>query len=72
MIKYSKVSLTCPISGKILEDIDFEIREGEFFVIIGPSGSGKTTTLKLINRLIEQTEGDILFQGKKLKDYNLR
>ena len=55
MIKYSKVSLTCPISGKILEDIDFEIREGEFFVIIGPSGSGKTTTLKLINRLIEQT-----------------
>lgn len=54
------------------EDIDFEIREGEFFVIIGPSGSGKTTTLKLINRLIEQTEGDILFQGKKLKDYNLR
>ena len=72
MIKYSKVSLTCPISGKILEDIDFEIREGEFFVIVGPSGSGKTTTLKLINRLIEQTEGDILFQGKKLKDYNLR
>lgn len=72
MIKYANVSLTCPISGKILEDINFEIKEGEFFVLVGPSGSGKTTTLKLINRLIEQTEGDILFQGKKLKDYNLR
>lgn len=72
MIKYSNVSLRCPINGPILENISFEIQEGEFFVIIGPSGSGKTTTLKLINRLIEQTDGDILFQGRKLKDYNLR
>lgn len=72
MINYTNVSLTCPVSGKILDDISFEIKEGEFFVLVGPSGSGKTTTLKLINRLIEQTEGDILFQNKKLKDYNLR
>lgn len=72
MINYTNVSLTCPVSGKILDDINFEIKEGEFFVLVGPSGSGKTTTLKLINRLIEQTEGDILFQNKKLKDYNLR
>lgn len=72
MINYSNVSLTCPISGKILEDMNFEIQEGEFFVLVGPSGSGKTTTLKLINRLIEQTEGDIYFQGKKLKDYDIR
>ncbi|MCI6272333.1 MAG: ABC transporter ATP-binding protein [Erysipelotrichaceae bacterium] len=72
MINYTNVSLTCPVSGKILDDINFEIKEGEFFVLVGPSGSGKTTTLKLMNRLIEQTEGDILFQNKKLKDYNLR
>ena len=72
MINYKNVSLTCSVSGKILDDISFEIKEGEFFVLVGPSGSGKTTTLKLINRLIEQTEGDILFQNKKLKDYNLR
>ena len=72
MINYTNVSLTCPVSGKILDDISFEIKEGEFFVLVGPSGSGKTTTLKLINRLIEQTEGDIFFQNKKLKDYNLR
>lgn len=72
MINYKNVSLTCSVSGKILDDISFEIKEGEFFVLVGPSGSGKTTTLKLMNRLIEQTEGDILFQNKKLKDYNLR
>ena len=55
-----------------MRDLTFTIQEGEFFVIIGPSGCGKTTTLKLINRLLEQTDGDIFFQGKRLKDYNLR
>ena len=72
MIEYKNVSLTCKINGKILDNLSFEINEGEFFVLIGPSGSGKTTTLKLINRLIEQTDGDIYFNGKRLKEYNLR
>ncbi|HEM2800311.1 TPA: ABC transporter ATP-binding protein [Streptococcus suis] len=69
MIDYQNVSLTCKVSGPILK---FDIQEGEFFVLIGPSGSGKTTTLKLINRLIEQTEGEVFFQGKRLKDFDLR
>ena len=72
MIKYNNVSLCCSVKGLILDNLSFEIKNGEFFVLIGPSGSGKTTTLKLINRLIEQTEGDIYFQDKKLKDYNVR
>lgn len=72
MITYKNVSLICSTRGKILDNLNFKIKEGEFFVLVGPSGSGKTTTLKLINRLIEQTEGDILFQEKKLKDYSLR
>lgn len=61
-----------PESGKVLDNLKFNIEKGEFFVIVGPSGSGKTTSLKLINRLIEQTGGDIFFNNKKLKDYNLR
>lgn len=72
MIEYQNVSLTYQVNGPILKKLTFDIQEGEFFVLIGPSGSGKTTTLKLINRLIEQTDGDILFQGKRLKDFNLR
>ncbi|MDQ8780863.1 ABC transporter ATP-binding protein [Streptococcus ruminantium] len=72
MIDYQNISLVCKASGPILKNLTFTIQEGEFFVLIGPSGSGKTTTLKLINRLIEQTDGDILFQDKSLKDYNLR
>lgn len=72
MIDYQNVSLTCKVNGPILKNLTFDIQEGEFFVLIGPSGSGKTTTLKLINRLIEQTDGDILFQGNRLKDFDLR
>ncbi|CYV06702.1 ABC transporter ATP-binding protein [Streptococcus suis] len=72
MIDYQNVSLTCRVSGPILKNLTFDIQEGEFFVLIGPSGSGKTTTLKLINRLIEQTEGEVFFQGKRLKDFDLR
>ena len=72
MIEYKNVSLCCKINGNILNDLNFKINKGELFVLIGPSGSGKTTTLKLINRLIEQTDGDIYFNGVKLKEYNLR
>ena len=72
MIEYKNVSLCCSTNGLILDGLNFEIQEGEFFVLVGPSGSGKTTTLKLINRLIEQTDGDIYFEDKRLKDYDLR
>lgn len=72
MIRYQGVSMSYDGKEKVLDNLNFEIKEGEFFVLVGPSGSGKTTTLKLINRLIEQTEGDIFFQNKNIKDYPLR
>lgn len=72
MIKYSNVSLECNTSGKILENINIHINDGDFFILVGPSGSGKTTTLKLLNRLIKQTSGDIFFQGKNIIEYNKR
>lgn len=56
----------------VLEDFDIAIEDGEFFVLVGPSGSGKTTTLKMINRLIEPTDGDIYFNEQRLIDYNLK
>lgn len=48
----------------ILNDLSFEIQEGEFAVLIGPSGCGKTTTLKSINRLI-QPDGGKIYVGDK-------
>jgi phosphonate transport system ATP-binding protein len=46
-----------------LRDISFEVRDGEFLVIIGLSGAGKSTLLRCINRLIEPTEGQIIWDG---------
>jgi len=49
-----------------LKNISFDIREGEFVVIVGPSGCGKTTILRLIAGLIQPTEGEMLLDGKKI------
>jgi len=44
-----------------LRNVDFKVETGEFLVIIGLSGSGKSTLLRCINRLIDPTEGEILW-----------
>ncbi len=49
-----------------VDDLSFEVAEGEVCVLIGPSGCGKTTTLRMINRLIEPTGGRILVQGRDI------
>jgi phosphonate transport system ATP-binding protein len=58
-----------------LKDVSFELPDGEFLVIIGLSGSGKSTLLRCINRLIDPTEGEIIWHGvdvAKLKGEDLR
>ncbi len=49
-----------------LKGISFDIKEGEFLVVIGLSGSGKSTLLRCINRLIEPTSGSVKFLGKDI------
>ena len=46
-----------------LNDVSFSVCEGEFISVIGPSGAGKSTLLRCINRMIDVTSGDILFEG---------
>ncbi len=49
-----------------VNDVSFEVEEGEIFVIMGLSGSGKSTVIRCLNRLIEPTAGDIIIDGKNL------
>ena len=68
MIEYKHVALRYT-DKDILKDVNLRIEDGEFMVLVGPSGSGKTTMLKMINRLLEPTDGNIYMDGKRIKDY---
>ena len=71
MIEYKNVVLRYT-EKDILKDVNLRIEDGEFMVLVGPSGSGKTTMLKMINRLLEPTDGNIYMDGKRIKDYDER
>ncbi|HDR7641154.1 ABC transporter ATP-binding protein [Bacillus wiedmannii] len=71
MIQFNHVSKAYEDGMKAVDSLHLEIKKGEFFVLIGPSGCGKTTTMKMINRLIETTEGSILIDGKDIQQYNI-
>ncbi|MEW6129542.1 MAG: ATP-binding cassette domain-containing protein [Acidobacteriota bacterium] len=60
------------INDKVLvKDLRFAIKPGETLVLLGRSGSGKTTTLKLINRLLEPTSGQILIDGTPTSEWDI-
>ncbi len=64
LVKLKKASFG--YDGKpVVKDIDFEIKEGDFFIIIGPNGSGKTTLAKAILGILKPLAGEAEFRGKK-------
>ena len=71
VIQFNQVSKSYEDGTKAVDSLHLEIKKGEFFVLIGPSGCGKTTTMKMINRLIETTEGSLLIDGKDIQQYNI-
>ncbi len=71
MIRFKDVTKRYQDNTTAIKSINLEIKEGEFFVIIGPSGCGKTTLLKMINRLIELSDGEIYVNGQKTSEYNI-
>ncbi|MBF1286844.1 MAG: ABC transporter ATP-binding protein, partial [Neisseria sp.] len=59
-------------SHTAVNELNLTIYQGEFFVLVGGSGSGKSTTLRMINALTEPTDGDVYFNGRRIKDYDIR
>jgi NitT/TauT family transport system ATP-binding protein len=55
-----------------LKDLNLSIRDGEFCSIVGPSGCGKSTLLAIISGLLQPTEGQILFDGRRVRSTNER
>lgn len=53
-----------------IKGIDFEIKQGEVFGFLGPSGAGKTTTQKILVKLLNYDQGEIVFDDKDLKSFN--
>jgi osmoprotectant transport system ATP-binding protein len=69
-IEFRDVGYRLPNGRPLLEDISLTIQTGETLMLLGRSGSGKTTCLKLINRLLEPTSGEVMVQGKPLTEWD--
>ncbi|MFD4477115.1 ABC transporter ATP-binding protein [Streptomyces sp. NPDC058471] len=63
MIRFEHVTKRYEDGTTAVDDLSFEVAEGELVTLVGPSGCGKTTTMKMVNRLIEPTEGRIYVDG---------
>ncbi|MHA2294279.1 MAG: ABC transporter ATP-binding protein [Candidatus Hodarchaeales archaeon] len=71
-VTFKDVSFTYPGSNQpVLKNVNFEVLPGQTIAIVGTTGSGKTTVTKLISRLYDLDEGQILIDGFDVKTYNL-
>jgi len=70
MIKFNNVTKIYPDKSVVLQDVSFEIKEGEFVSIVGKSGAGKTTLVRLILGLETPTTGEVYFKGININNTN--
>ncbi len=66
MLKFDKVAKRYGHGSWAVDHLDLVVNSGELCVLVGPSGCGKTTSLKMVNRLVEPTEGRILFDDEDI------
>ena len=70
MIKFENVSVTYPGGVEALKDLDLEINEGDFLIIVGLSGAGKSTLLRTINNLVKPSNGVVFLDNKDITNAN--
>ena len=68
MIEFKNVSKVYPNGTKGLDNVNLKINRGEFVAIIGLSGAGKSTLIRTINRMIDITDGNLIVNGKNVKE----
>ena len=65
LVEFRDVSFShAAASSPVISHLNFSVQQGETLVLLGESGCGKTTTLKLINRLLSPTSGEVVVEGK--------
>ena len=70
-VEFRNVSYRLDRGGAtLLHGLNLSVRRGELMVLLGRSGSGKTTTLKLINRLLDPSSGEVLVEGRASTEWN--
>jgi osmoprotectant transport system ATP-binding protein len=70
LITFERVTKRYPDGTVAVDGLDLEVPAGKIVVLVGPSGCGKTTTLRMINRLVEPSEGRILVDGQDVRAAN--
>jgi osmoprotectant transport system ATP-binding protein len=70
-IEFRDVSLKMPDGRLLLDGIHLQIEEGTTTAVLGRSGSGKTTLLRLVNRMLDPTDGTVLIRGKECEQLNV-
>ncbi len=71
-VRYEQVGFHYETGKAVLQDIDFEVKNGEVLAMVGPSGAGKTTLVNLLLRFYDPTEGKIKINGTDLKKISVR
>jgi len=71
-IEFRNVSFEYDPKNPVLSEVSFRVNPGEHIAVVGPSGVGKTTLLSLLLRFYNPTGGEILYDGKPARDYDLR
>ncbi|MDP2604856.1 MAG: ATP-binding cassette domain-containing protein [Deltaproteobacteria bacterium] len=69
-IEFRSVSFALPNGRRLLADLNLAVNSGETLVLLGRSGSGKTTTMKLINRLLDPTSGEVRVEGRPTLEWD--
>ncbi len=70
VVHFDHAAVVRPGGLRALDDFTLSIGEGEVVALVGRSGAGKTTALKLVNRLLDPTSGDVIVEGRSTRDWD--